>query len=154
MAYAIAAYSITIGVLALYGLSMRHRERVTAVELARAASLPLANGRQGFNVGAALLAPIWMWAHGLRLPGALLGVLCLALWPLAKQGLWTPFLFVAAVPVAAGAALGFVGNRIAAEFRANDEPAALSASQLPWALAGIVFHVLLLPWVVYYFFFV
>lgn len=154
MVYVIAAYTITVGVLALYGLTMRHRECVAAAErlsASPAAASESVTAIKGFNLGASLLAPVWMWAHGLRLPG--LGVLgaCLALGPLAIKGLWTPFVFVAMVPVAAGCALGFVGNRIASQARGLAEPSALSASQLPWAIAGIVLHVFVLPWLVYFF---
>ena len=154
MVYALAAYSITIGVLALYGVAIRHRERVAGAERQRAAlqAPAAASAGGGFNIGASLLAPLWLWAHGMKGPGVAIGLACLALWPLASRALWVPFLFVAVVPVAAGAALGFVGNRIAAEARGVDTAAALSETQLPWALAGIGLHAFVLPWLVYFFF--
>ena len=150
MVYAIAAYSLTIGVLALYGLSVGHRARVAAAEWARVSAQPAAASGGGFNVGACLLAPFWLLSHGARVPGALLLLAVLALIPLGLQGLWTAFLFVAIIPVAAGAALGFVGNRIAAQHLSLTEAAALSATQLPWALAGIGLHVFALPWAIYF----
>lgn len=177
MVYAIAAYSITIGCLALYGLTIRHREReataallsaelsaqraalgqaatadVTAEAEEEGAGATSASGAErSFNVGAALLAPLWMLAHGLRGPGVLVTLACLALWPLAQAGLTLPFWFVAMIPIAAGAALGFVGNRIASQNLGISDPAALSGTQLPWALGGILFHAFVLPWIVYFF---
>lgn len=150
MVYAIAAYTLTIGVLALYGLAVGHRERVAAAEWARVASQPSATSGGGFNVGACLLAPFWLLSHGARLPGVLLLLAVVALIPLAAQGLWTAFSIVALIPVAAGAALGFVGNRIAAQHLSLPEAAALSATQLPWALVGIGLHVFVLPWAIYF----
>ena len=70
MVYAIAAYTITIGTLALYGIMIRYRQRVATAALARAAGSRPRDAHGGFNVGAALLAPFWMWAHGMRAPGA------------------------------------------------------------------------------------
>jgi len=152
LSYTLAAYSITLGVLALYGVLMQHRRRVVeaTAEASRAGSGlgPASDPARGFNLGAMLLAPLWMMAHGMRIGGALLLAVWLALWPLAQQQAWLALLFVGAVPLAAGAALGFVGNRIAAEHRGLGRAEPLSTSQLPWALAGIALHVFVLPWVV------
>jgi hypothetical protein len=150
--YTLAAYSITVGVLALYGVLMQHRRRVVEATVEATASRSgfgsASDPTQGFNLGAMLLAPVWMMAHGMRVGGALLLAVWVALWPLAQQQAWITILFVGAVPLAAGAALGFVGNRIAVEHRGLERAGTLSASQLPWALAGISLHVFVLPWVV------
>jgi hypothetical protein len=148
--YVIAAYTITLSALALYGVLLGHRRRAFAAEQdtmtgGAAGSLP-----RGFNVGAALLSPLWMWGHGLRLPGAGLFVLCTAMVPLYGRGMWIPFLFVGMVPLAAGAALGFVGNRIAVSHRGAESLADFSASQLPWATAGVTLYAFVLPWVWYF----
>jgi hypothetical protein len=90
-----------------------------------------------------------MWVHGMRVPGALLGLVCLALVPLYLKAIWVPLLFVVTIPVAASAALGLVGNRIAVAHTGLHEPAAFSASQLPWALTGITLHTVVLPWAWY-----
>lgn len=151
MVYAIAAYSITLGTLAIYAVLVQHRQRVAVAALARAGGAALPDPRNGFNLGAALLSPFWMWANGLRLPGALLLSVCLAMGPLLQRESWLPLLFVAMIPVAAGTALGFAGNRIAYERAEAMDPAAFSAQQLRWALAGIVLHLVVLPWAVIFF---
>lgn len=86
----------------------------------------------------------------MRLPGAALLVLWLALVPLYGHGMWAPFLFVAMLPLAAAAALGFVGNRIAVEHRGAESVAEFSSSQLPWATAGVALYALVLPWAWYF----
>ena len=153
--YVIAAYSLTVGVLALYIALLQHRSRAAVATLeatdtdtntTAAASDP----RKGFNLGAALLAPFWMWAHGMRAAGASLLLVCLGIWLLYQRELWLPLLFVAMLPLAGAAALGIVGNRIAASHLGIDNPSDLSASQLPWSLTGIAFYTFVLPW--FYFF--
>jgi hypothetical protein len=148
--YTLAAYSITIGVLALYGVVLQHRSRVAAAVLSRAKQAPVMGSVRGFNLGALLLAPFWMLAHGMRGAGALVLLAYVVLWPAYQQVSWIAALFVGAIPLAAGAALGFVGNRIAAASLELEEPDALSASQLPWALGGIVLYVFVLPWAAYF----
>ncbi|MBJ18967.1 MAG: hypothetical protein GY910_06205 [bacterium] len=150
MIYAIAAYSITLGALALYLVLLQHRCRQSAQEVARHRGREAADPRAGFNVGASLLPPIWMLGHGMRLPGALLLAPCLAILPLYQREMWLPLLFVSVIPIAAGAALGFVGNRIAVQHTGLEGSGALSAHELPWALAGIVLHVFVLPWTWYF----
>jgi hypothetical protein len=147
--YTLAAYSITIGVLALYGVVLQHRNRAAATTLARAGRSSAPDPRKGFNLGALLLAPFWMFAHGMRLPGVVVLMAWIALWPLFRQAPWIPIVFVGAIPLAAGAALGLVGNRIAFAELGAENADALSASQLPWALAGIVLHVFVFPWAAY-----
>jgi hypothetical protein len=147
--YVVAAYTITLCALALYGVLLQHRERLFAANAdtmttGTAGSLP-----RGFNVGAALLSAVWMWGHGMRGPGGALIVLCAMLIPLYDREMWMPFLFLAMVPLAAGAALGFVGNRIAVSHRGVESLAEFSTSQLPWATAGVALYAFVLPWVGY-----
>ena len=146
MIYALAAYSITLGVLALYLVLLQHRRRQSAEEVARRRGLEVADPRAGFNVGALLLAPIWMLRHGMALPGALLLVPYIAVVPLYQREMWVPLLFVGMIPIAASAALGFIGNRIGVQHTGLAEPGAFSAGQLPWAIAGIVLYLFVLPW--------
>ena len=108
MIYVIAAYTITLSALALYGVLIGHRRRQFAAEQDSMTSGATGSLPRGFNVGAALLSPLWMWGHGLRLPGAGLIVLCTAMVPLYGRGMLIQFFFVGIVPLAAGAALGFV----------------------------------------------
>ena len=149
MLYTLAAYSITVGVLALYGVLLQYRQRVAAVALARAGRGPAPDPERGFNLGALLLAPVWMFAHGMPWPGALVGATCVAVWPLYEQAMWIPLAFVGTVPLAAGVALGFVGNRIASMRRGSGSAEDFWASQWRWAQAGIILHVFVLPWVAY-----
>ncbi len=150
MIYALAAYSVTIGVLALYLVLLQHRRREYAAALEARGGRGAIDPRTGLNVGALLLAPLWMLRHGLVVPGALLLVAWLAILPLVLRGLWLAALFVAMVPLAAGAALAFVGNRIAVAHTGIEAPGAFSASQLPWAVAGIALYAFVLP-AIYYF---
>lgn len=149
MVYVIAAYSITLGALGLYWAVLAHRRIEVEAARARAAGEALPDPRRGFNVGALLLAPFWMLKHGMTVPGALLLVPTFAIVPLALREMWLPLLFVAAVPLAAGSALAFVGNRIAVAHDGVEAPDAFSASQLPWALAGIALYTIVLPWAWY-----
>ena len=152
MIYTIAAYSITLGVLAIYCALLQHRSRLAASTLAQAGvdAVAVRKPQEGFNVGASLLAPLWLCGHGLYAPGLVLLLVWGAIWPLYQRELWLPLLFVAAIPIAAGAALGFVGNRIVVERRGLEDPAAFSASQLPWTLAGIGLYTFVLPWVLFF----
>ena len=93
-----------------------------------------------------------MLKHGMTIPGALLVVPVLAIVPLVQREMWLPLLFIGTIPLAAGAALAFVGNRIAVAHTGLEEPAAFSANQLPWSLAGIALHAVVLPWSWYFFF--
>lgn len=150
MVYTIAAYSITLGALAVYGVVMQHRLRVSSAALAATGGGPTLDPRKGFNVGAALLAPFWMFAHGMRLPGALLIAITLALVPFFLQAMWLPFLFVALVPLAAGAVLSFLGNRIGVAHTGLEDAGAFSSSQIPWAIAGVLLYTVILPWTWYF----
>jgi len=150
LVYVIAAYTITIGTLALYGVMIRFRQRLATAALGRQAGSLELDARKGFNVGAALLAPFWMWVHGMRIPGALLLVVSLGIVPLAEREMRIPMWAIATIVVAAAAALGFAGNRIAADRLETDDPAALARSQLPWAVMGIVLHAIVLPWAYYF----
>jgi len=148
--YAIAAYSITLGVLALYLVLLQHQRREAGEAVALRSGGDVADPRSGFNAGAFLLAPLWMLGHGMLLPGALMLIPCVAIIPLYQAEMWIPLVFVGVIPIAAGAALGFVGNRIAVQHTGLEAPGALSASQLPWAIAGVVFYFAVLPWAWYF----
>lgn len=150
LVYTIAAYTITLGALALYGVVMQHRLRVSSGALAATGGGPVLDPRKGFNVGAALLAPFWMLAHGMRLPGVLLSAMTLALVPFALQAMWVPFLFVALVPLAAGAVLSFLGNRIGVAHTGLEDVGAFSTTQIPWAIAGVLLYTVILPWAWYF----
>ena len=150
MVYAIAAYTITLGVLGLYWVVLAHRRTEFAESRARTTADALEDPRKGFNVGACLLAPVWMLRHGMTLPGVVLLAPCLAVVPLYSREMWLPLLFVGMIPVAAGAALGFVGNRIAVAHTGLETPGAFSGSQLPWSLAGIALYTIVLPWLWYF----
>jgi len=148
--YVIAAYSITLSALVLYSVLLQHRGRVFSADQNAATAGTAGGSPNGFNIGAALLSPVWMWRHGMRLPGVVLLVLFAAMVPLFNREMWIPLLFVATVPIAAGAALGFVGNRIATGHRGAESLAEFSASQLPWAIAGVTLYAFVLPWVWYF----
>lgn len=149
MVYVIAAYTITLGFLALYGVLLQHRVRVFNADEDARTSGSVGELHRRFNVGAALLAPLWMWGHGLRWPGAGLLMLCLSMLPLYDLGLWVPLLLVAMVPFAAGAALGFVGDRIAMSHRGVERLAEFSTSQYQWATTGVVIYSFVFPWLWY-----
>lgn len=147
MVYVIAAYTIALCTLALYAVLLEHRGRVFAANqdsltAESAISLP-----RGFNVGAALLAPLWMWGHGLRLPGGALFVISTALFPLYDREMWIPLLLLTMVLIAVGTALGFVGHRIAVGHRGAESIAEFYSSQLPWATVGVASYGFVLPWV-------
>ncbi len=150
MVYTIAAYTLTLGALALYGVVMQHRLRVSSAALAATGGGPPLDPRKGFNLGAALMSPFWMFAHGMRLPGALLIAMTLALVPLFVQAMWLPTLFVSLVPLAAGSVLSFLGNRIGVDHTGLEDAGAFSASQLPWAVAGVLLYTVVLPWAWYF----
>ena len=150
MIYAIAAYSITVGTLALYGVLMQHRALVYTDLLASLTRTPSSASGANFNLGAALLAPLWLCKHGMRAPGGVLFLFYLAAAPLLEGEMWIPLLFVAIVPLAAGAALGFVGNRIAMNHRSAETPAEFSSSQLPWSLASVCLFAVVFPWLWYF----
>jgi hypothetical protein len=140
--YAIAAYSITLSALALYGVVLQHRARVYSLDQDSSAGIVPA----GFNVGAALLSPFWMWAHGMRLPAALLFGIGAAMIPLLEREMWIPVMLLGSTLLAAGAALGFVGNRIAFGHRGNESLRDFSSSQLPWSTIGIALYTIVFPW--------
>ncbi len=150
MIYAVAAYTITLSALALYGVLLQHRERVFAGDQDTTTNVLAGGLPRGFNLGAALLSPLWMWKHGMRLPGLVPLVFFGAAVLLYGRQMWIPFLLAAMVPLAAGAALGFVGNRIAVGHRGAETIAEFSASQLPWATAGIGLYTFVLPWAWYF----
>ncbi len=158
MIFVVAAYSITLGVLAFYGVLLQHRERVYgAASVGSAEATSEDSGAiRGFNLGAMLLAPFWMWSHGMRLPGTILlgleaGVIGLFLRGAGRGAGGIGVLLLSIVLLAASVALGVVGNRVAARHRGAESVAAFSASQFPWAVAGIVVYTVVLPWAWYFF---
>jgi hypothetical protein len=156
--YVIAAYTITLCALALYGVSLQHRGRMFTAEpgtqsqgaTQEDSTKPADDAPKGFNLGAALLSPLWMWSHGMRGAGAVLFTLYAAMLALAFLEMWTPFLFVAIVPLAACAVLGVVGNRIALNYRGAESLSTFSKSQLPWATGGVLLFAFVLPWAWYF----
>ena len=150
MIYVVAAYTITLSALALYCVFLQHRGRVFAADQDATTNVLAAGLPRGFNLGAALLSPLWMWKHGMRLPGLVLLVFFGAALLLYWRQMWIPFLLAAMVPLAAGAAVGFVGNRIAVGHRGAETVAEFSASQIPWAMAGIGVYTFVLPWAWYF----
>ena len=86
----------------------------------------------------------------MRMAGAVLLALSLAIAPLVQLEMWIPALAVTAIPLAATAALGFAGNRIAVNYLGATDPAAFAATQLPWAIAGIILFTVIGPWVWYF----
>lgn len=173
MVYVVAAYSITFGVLLIYGILLQHRARVARARLAigraprvrsaagaaspgdatlgagAAADAPRSGGlegERGFNLGAALLAPFWIWAHGQPRVGVALLVAVAALAAAQASGLRLAVLLLAPLVLGASLFFGVVGNRIAATRHADGDPVALAQSQLPWALAGAVLYTVVLPW--------
>lgn len=155
MVYVLAAYSLTISVLVLYGVLLQYRARV-----ARARVFAAAEGRpsgapdpdlaRGFNLGAALLAPFWAFAHGRSALGAALlaafGALALA----QARGLRLPVLLLTALSIGAALFLGAAGNRIAASRGGAGGAEGLAKQELRWAIAGAVLHTIVLPWACYF----
>ena len=150
MVYVLAAYSITISVLAIYGVLLQHRARVARARVAGRSGGPGAPLGQGFNLGAALLAPFWAWFHGLRAVGATLLLTGVVLAFAFSSGLRWPVWLLAAILAAAAVGLGVVGNRIAAGQPGGADPDAFYSRELRWALAGAVLHTLVLPWACYF----
>lgn len=154
MVYVVAAYSITVSVLLIYGVLLQHRARVARARLTearspgRGASRGGARGLEsGFNLGAALLTPFWAAAHGRPLIGAALLAAFAALAAAQAGGVRLAVLLLAPLLLGASLFFGIVGNRIAATRSADRDPVAFAQSQLPWALAGAVLYTVVLPWV-------
>lgn len=131
LVYVVAAYSITIGVLLVYGVLLQHRARLAG---ARPAT--------GFNLGAALLAPLWALCHGQRAAGAALLALTAGLAAAQASGQALVAALLAAGLIGAALFFGVVGNRLVA--------AASAQAELRWALAGALLHTVVLPWLCYF----
>jgi hypothetical protein len=146
LVYVLAAYSITVCVLLVYGLVLQHRTRIARLRLLGETKAL----ESGFNFGAALLAPFWALAHGLQAGGlallASVGALVLA----QAAGLRIAALGLAALLVGASVFLGVVGNRIAAARMDPGDPERGSARQLAWSIAGALIHTVLLPWALHF----
>ena len=154
MVYVLAAYSITLGVLTIYGVMLQHGARIAHARLSSGSAGKGVDLGRGFNLGAALLAPIWAWFHGLRAVGATLLLTAVSLAWLCSSGAasgprW-PAASLAAILAAAALYLGVFGNRIAVGDPASMDPAAFFARQLRWALAGAALHTVVLPWTCYF----
>ena len=153
MIYVVAAYSITFGALAIYGVWLQARARLARIRAAGAGRDPAVLGR-GFNLGAALLAPFWAWFHGLRAFGLALLATSVVLVFAEASGLRVAVPALAALLALASLGLGFVGNRLAADRRAATaagvDAAALIQDERRWALAGAVLHTVVAPWAGYF----
>ena len=155
MVYVLAAYSLTISVLVLYGVLLQHRARVARARVIFARSgaqvgTPDPELARGFNLGAALLAPFWAWSHGLRAVGATFLATCGVLALAQASGLRLPVLLLTSMWIGAALFLGAVGNRIAASRAGGAGAEALAAQELRWAIAGAVLHTIVLPWAGYF----
>ena len=153
MIYVVAAYSITFGALAIYGVWLQARARLARVRAAGAGRDPATLGR-GFNLGAALLAPFWAWFHGLRPFGFALLATTVVLVFAGASGLRIAVMALAALLALASIGLGFVGNRLAADRHAattaGADAAVLIQGERRWALAGVVLHTIIAPWAGYF----
>lgn len=146
MVYVVAAYSITISVLLIYGVLLQHRARLAG-----------ARPGSGFNLGAALLAPLWALFHGQRAAGATLLATSVALAAAQAKGLALAAALLGALLAGASLFLGVVGNRIvnagasaAGHGGVGGDPVARARAELRWALAGAVLHTIVLPWACYF----
>jgi hypothetical protein len=139
LVYVVAAYTLTISVLLIYGVLLQHRARLAGIRVGA-----------GFNLGAALLAPVWAWFHGQRAVGATLLATCAALVAAQGSGLRIPALVLSAFLAGAGLWLGLVGNRIALDRTLDRAAGEAVHGQLPWAMAGAVLYTIVLPWVCYF----
>jgi hypothetical protein len=153
LVYVVAAYSITFGALAIYGVWLQASARLARVLAAGASRDPAALGR-GFNLGALLLAPFWAWFHGLRAFGLALLATSIVLVFAAASGLRVAVIALAAILALASIGLGFVGNRLGADRCAGMDggidAAAFIAGERSWALAGAVIHTIVAPWAGYF----
>lgn len=150
MVYVLAAYSITFGVLAIYGVLLQSRAQIARARLAGGGAGAAARLENGFNLGAALLAPFWAFSHGLRTLGFTLLATSLVLVFAAESGLRGATLALAGILALAALGLGVLGNRLAMRHRPGAAPADFYASQRRWALVGVVLHTVVAPWAWYF----
>ncbi len=149
MVYVLAAYSITFGVLAIYGVLLQSRAQIARARVEGGGAAASAGSIRGFNLGATLLAPFWAWFHGLRALGLTLLATSVGLVFAGASGLRGASIALAGLLAAASIGLGVVGNRLAAQRRPAEEPAAFFATQRRWALAGAVLYTVVAPWAWY-----
>lgn len=149
MVYVLAAYSITFGVLAIYGVLLQSRAQIARARVADGGAAASAASFRGFNLGATLLAPFWAWFHGLRALGLTLLATSVVLVFAGASGLRGAAVTLAGILATASIGLGVVANRVAAQRRPGEEPAAFFASQRRWALVGAVLYTVVAPWVWY-----
>ncbi|MEZ4332357.1 MAG: hypothetical protein R3F35_11420 [Myxococcota bacterium] len=147
MVYVLAAYTITIGVLLIYGVLLQHRARLARARLAGAGLAASPEQARGFNLGAALLAPFWAIAHGQPAIGGTLLVTWVAFAAAQASGLRLAVLLLGPLLIGASLFFGVVGNRIVAARSGGRDPIRCERGQLPWALAGAVLYAVVLPWV-------
>jgi hypothetical protein len=160
--YVVAAYTLTIGVLVLYGVLLQHRARIARSRLVAAdgrSAIEDPSFARGFNLGAALLPPFWALAHGLAAAGLGYFVALLALGAVVAFGspaMRIPTGLLASLLIGGALFFGAIGNRVvAAEARkASDgrsgDAVAVATRELRWAVAGAVLHTVLLPWACYF----
>lgn len=157
MVYAIAAYSITLGVLLVYGVLVRSRARVARARLVAraqdgrsASAAASAELLRGFNLGAALLAPLWALVHGPRI--AAIGLI--GAWAgfaaAGQAGMQSAALGLASLLIGASAFFGAAGNRMLAARGDAGDPFERERGQARWALAGALLYTVVLPWAYYF----
>lgn len=174
MVYVLAAYTLTIGVLVLYGVLLQYRARIARTRLVAAhggSAVEDPGFARGFNLGAALLAPFWALSHGLAAAGAaLLAALIgfVALVAARPPSMQTATLALASLLIGGALFCGVIGNRVvaaaarAALHETKDLPATaretssagvaveLATRELSWAVAGTLLHTVVLPWACYF----
>jgi hypothetical protein len=111
---------------------------------------------RGFNLGAALLAPFWAFAHGMAVAGgaylaalvALVGLVVVRS-PAMQMPLW----LLASLLIGGAVFFGAVGNRIvagSARTASGGDAVAIATRELRWAVAGALLHTVVLPWACYF----
>lgn len=135
MPYVIAAYAVALGTLTLYAVYLRAERGDLRQAAAQEPPQAVPDGNFGFNVGAALLAPVWLLAHGKGIAG---GALLAAIAVAGLAGSRAVVVGVAAIAVAAGVYLGLNGNRIAARERKLRLLHRLAVDQRKWLYLGVV----------------
>ncbi|MCF8267012.1 MAG: hypothetical protein K9I69_02930 [Ignavibacteriales bacterium] len=106
----------------------------------------------GFNIGAAVLTPLWLMFHGRILTGILLIIFSFFARLLGLLGAGGLFLYLIIVLAVMGWA-GFAGNRIAGKHKNIYHPEAIQVSEKGWTTAGIIVGiVIVLPMMLYNFY--
>ena len=157
MVYAVAAYSITLGVLLIYGVLVQYRVRVARAQSVarsageRAASAAVATELlRGFNLGAALLAPLWALVHGPRAAAVGLIAAWVAFAAAGRSGVQPASLALASFLIGSAFFFGAAGNRMLAARGEAGDPFGMARGQMRWALAGALLYTVVLPWAGYF----